>query len=114
PGQVHDARERVQSLGGADVVSGLFAADVLLARLEGEHEAALALDVARLARDPARHLAQEPLRRREEAERRPAEVEPVAERLALADADVHALLAGRLEDAERQRVRRADDQGAGA
>ena len=53
-------------------------------------------------------------RGREEAERRAAEVEPVAERLALAHADVHAEAAGRLEDAERQRVGRADDERAGA
>ena len=49
--------------------------------------------------------------RGEEAERRAAEVQAVAERLALADADVDAALAGRLQDAERDRVVRADDDG---
>ena len=54
-----------------------------------------AVHVARLARDPAGHPADEALRRGEEAEARAAEVEPVPERLALAHADVGAQLAGR-------------------
>ena len=40
----------------------------------------------------------------EEPEGGPAEVEPVAERLALAEGDVGAALAGRPQDAERHRV----------
>ena len=66
----------------------LLAADVLLAGLEGEDEAAAAVDVLGLAGDPARHAADVLLGRGEEAERGAAEVEPVAERLALADGDV--------------------------
>ena len=49
-----------------------------------------------LAGDPARHAADVLLGRAEEAERGAAEVEPVAERLALADGDVGAALARRL------------------
>ena len=78
--------ERVQRLRRADVRGRLLAADVLLARLQRQHEAAPAVDVARLARDPPGHPPQVLLARREEAERRAAEVEAVAERLALADA----------------------------
>ena len=63
----------------------LLAADVLLAGLQREDEAAAAVDVARLAGDPARHAADVLLGRGEEAERGAAEVEPVAERLALAE-----------------------------
>ena len=77
----------------------LLAADVLLARLEREHEAAAAVDVGRLAGDPAGHPAQVLLGRGEESERRAAVVEPAAERLALAEGDVDAALAGRPQDA---------------
>ena len=59
-----------------------------------------------LAGDPARHAADLLLGRAEEAERGAAEVEPVAERLALAEGDVGAALARRPEDAERHRVAR--------
>ena len=90
PRQVDDAAERVERLRGADVRRRLLAADVLLARLERQDEAALAVDVLRLAGDAAGHPPQVGLGRGEEAERRPAVVEPVAELLALADRDVDA------------------------
>ena len=51
-------------------------------------------------------------RRGEEAERRAAEVEAIAERLPLADDEVGALVARRLDHAERQRVGGADGQRA--
>ena len=44
--------------------------------------------------------------------RRAAEVEPVAERLALADGDVDAEVAGRAQDAERDRVALDDHERA--
>ena len=91
----------------------LLAADVLLAGLQGEDEAAAAVDVGRLAGDPARHPADLGLGRAEEAERRTAVVEAVAERLALADGDVDAAVAGRPEDAEGDRVAGGDQQRAG-
>ena len=109
PGQVDDAGQRVERLGGADVRGRLLAADVLLARLQREHEAAAPVDVARLARDPPGHAPQVGLGGGEEAERRAAEVQAVAERLALPDGDVDAALARRLEDPERDRVVGADD-----
>ena len=105
--------ERVQRLRGADVVGRLLAADVLLAGLQREHEAAAPVGVGRLARDPAGHPAQVLLGGGEEAERRAAEVEPVAERLALADGDVDAALARRAQDAEGDRVDRGDAERAG-
>ena len=95
PRQVDDAGERVERLRGADVRGRLLAADVLLARLQREHEAAPAVDVDGLAGDPPGHPPQVLLARGEEAERRAAEVEAVAERLALADGDVDAAFAGR-------------------
>src|SRR5205085_3489998 len=51
PGQVDEARERQQRLVRRDVRRRLLAADVLLAGLEREHEAALAAGVRRLADD---------------------------------------------------------------
>ena len=114
PRQVDRPGQRVQRLGRADVVRCLLAADVLLARLQRQHEAALAVGVDGLARDATGHAADVALGRGEEPERRAAEVKPVAERLALADADVGAEVARRLEDPERQRIGGDDEQRAGA
>ena len=93
PGEVDRRRQRVQRLRGADVVGRLLAADVLLAGLQGEDEAAAAVDVVGFAGDPPRHPADQLLRAAEEAEGGAAEVEPVAERLPLAEGDVGAALA---------------------
>ena len=109
PAQVDDAGERVQRLGGADVRGRLLAADVLLAGLQREHEAAAPVEVGGGARDAPGHPAQVLLARGEQAERRAPEVEPVAERLALADGHVDPALAGRREHAERDRVDLRDD-----
>ena len=83
---------------------------MLLASLEGQHEPALALDIAGLAGDPARHLAHERLAGGKEPKRRAAEVQPIAERLSFADGDVNAAFAGRSQHRERQRIARADRQ----
>ena len=97
----------------ADVVGGLLAADVLLARLQRQDEAAAAVGVGGLAGDPAGHAAEVLLGGGEEAERGAAEVEAVAERLALADGDVDAALAGGRRIAERDRVDGGDAERAG-
>ena len=112
PGQVDHRAERVQRLRGADVVGRFLATDVLLAGLQREHEAAAPVDVLGFAGDPSRHPPDLRLGRAEEAERGPAEVEAVAERLALAEGDVGAGLAGRLQDPERHRVAGDDQQRA--
>ena len=95
---------------GADVGGRLLAADVLLAGRERQHEAAPALGVDGLAAQPARHLAHELLARREQADIGAAEVQRVADRLALADDDVGAHLARRLQQAERHRLGDHHDQ----
>src|SRR6201999_3435008 len=97
---------------GADVVGRFLAADVLLARLQREDEAAAAVDVLGFAGDPSRHPPDLRLGRAEEAERRAAEIEAIPERLALAERDVGTGLAGRLEDPERHRVAGDDEQRA--
>ncbi len=111
PRQVDDAAEGVQRLRGADVGGRLLAADVLLAGLQGEHEAAAAIDVGGLAGDPAGHPPQVLLAGGEQPEGGPAEVQAVAQRLALADGHVDAALAGRAQDAERERVDLGDHDG---
>ena len=83
---------------------------MLLAGLKREHEPPPAVDVAGLPCDAAGHQTHQGLAGGEEAERRTAEVEPVAERLPLTHHDVHATLAWRLQQSERQRVAGADRQ----
>ena len=101
--------ESVERLGGADVGGGLLAADVLLAGLKGEHESAAAVDVYGFAGDAAGHPPQVLLAGGEEPEGGSAEVQAVAQRLTLADRDVHTALAGRGEDAERDGIDLGDD-----
>jgi hypothetical protein len=68
--------------------------------------------VCRARTNPTRHPSDLRLGRAEEAERGAAEVEPVAERLALAEGDVGAGLARRLQDPQRHRVAGDDQQRA--
>ena len=111
--EVDHAGEGVERLRGADVGGGLLAADVLLAGLQREHEAAAAVHVDGFAGDAARHAAQVLLAGGEQAEGGTAEVEPVAERLPLADGHVDAAVPGRAQDPERERVDlRHHDRGA--
>ena len=86
-----------QALVRADVARGLFAADVLLAGLQREHEAALAAAVDRLAGDAARHAADELLAAGHDAEVRAAVLHRRAERVAFGDGDVGAPIAGPLQ-----------------
>ena len=110
PAEVDHPGQGVERLGGADVRRGLLAADVLLAGLQGQHEAALAVQIARLPGDSARDPADQGLAGGEEAKRRAAEVQAIAERLALADRDVDAALARGLEQRQGVRVTGADRQ----
>src|SRR3989442_11468779 len=57
PGQVDHSCKRVERLARADVRGRLFPADVLLACLQREYEAAPPIDVSRLTRDPPGHAA---------------------------------------------------------
>ena len=105
-----DAREidrpsqRDQRLVRADIGRGLLASNVLLARLEGENERPLPVPVGGLAHDPAGHTADEILSRGHESERRATVGDLDSQRLPVADGDVEAGLAGRLEDSERDRI----------
>ena len=86
-------RQRAEAGIGADVARRFLAAEVLLARREREDEAAPALGIDGLSAQAAGHLPHELLARREEADVRPAELQPHSERLAFADHNVGAHLA---------------------
>ena len=77
---------------------------------ERQHEAALAVGVDGLADQPARHLAHILVAGGEQADIGAAEAQPVADRLALADHDVGAHLARRLDEAERHDLGHHHDQ----
>ena len=112
PGQVDEAGEREQGLVRGDVRRRFLAADVLLPRLQRQHVAALAVQVGRLADDAARQPARVLGLRGEEPVVRTGVGLVVAGALALADRDCGAVVAGRLEDAERDRVDVGDRQRA--
>ena len=101
---MHQPGEGEQRLVGGDVGGRLLAPDVLLARLQGQHIAAVARGVDRLADDPARQPPDELRARGEEAVVRAAVAHRVAGRLALADRHRAAVVAGRFEHAERHEV----------
>jgi hypothetical protein len=87
---------------------------MLLAGREGEDEAALPFRVDGLAGKPPGHLPHIFLTGCEEPHIRPAEVEPDADRLAFADDDVRAHLAGRADRAQGDRLgHHRDQQSAG-
>ncbi len=101
---MHQRGQRVKGVVGADVARRLLAADVLLAGLQGEHEAASSFDIDGLADEAPGDAAHELLRHGHVAEAGAAEVHGVAERLSLADDDVGAETPGSLEEAQRERV----------
>ena len=81
---------------GADIRGSFFATDVLLAGLEGQHEATAALGVFGHAGQATRHLADVLFFGGEEAAVRPTERHRNAEALALAYGDICVKLAGGL------------------
>jgi hypothetical protein len=93
--RVHAGHDGQQDLGGADVAGGLFAADVLLAGLEGEAERGLTVGVLRNTDQPAGHLAHVFGARGHERGVGAAKAQGHAEALGRADGDVGAELAGR-------------------
>ena len=94
-------------------MSRLLAPDVLLACLERQDESALAVQVGRLADDPARHPSDELLPGCEEAVVRAAVGEVVPGTLALADRDRATVRSGRLQNAEGERIDVGDRERLG-
>src|SRR4029079_14309763 len=87
------------------------AANVLLAGLQREDEAALPFEVGRLAHAPPLHPPDELVSRGAAPIRRAAVGLVVPDRLALADRHGAAVVAGRLEEAERGEVDVRDGEG---
>src|SRR3954453_20853533 len=104
PTEVYEPCQRKERLIRRDVRRRLLASDVLLAGLEGEDIAALPRGVQRLPDDPARHAADELAPRGEEPVVGAGERLIVARALSFADRHPAAVLAGRLEHAERHEV----------
>src|SRR6516162_4664206 len=95
---------------GADVAGSFLSPDVLLARRQSQHPTAPAIGVDGLADEPPRHLADEFVAAREQAEMRSAKIERIAERLTLRSDNVSSHIAGGDDRTERQDLRHHDDQ----
>jgi hypothetical protein len=83
---------------------------MLLTGRERQYEAALALGIDRLAREPPRHLPDMSFAAGEQTDIGPAELEPYADRLPFPDDDIRAHLPRRLDEAERDRLGHHRDQ----
>src|SRR5690606_16561636 len=101
---VEGAHVGQKGLGRADVARRLLAADVLLARLQGEAQGPVVEAVLGDANDAAGYFALVLVGTGEEARVGPAVTERHAEALGAADGDVGAELAGRLEPRQGQEV----------
>ena len=114
PAQVDQPGDRQERLVGRDVRGRLLAPDVLLARLQRQHEAAPAVVIVGLADDPPRQLADVLRARGQEAIVGAAVGDVVSGRLALADRKRAPVRARRLEHAQRHQVDMGDGQRPGA
>ncbi len=102
-----------QALVGTDIGSRLGTADMLLARLQGQGETLLAVQIHGPADDPARHLAHIVLAATHKSEIRPAGRQRRPERLTITAGNVSpdlAPLARGLEQRQRGRVDHRDHQ----
>ena len=101
---VHRRHHREQHLRGADVAGRLFAADVLLARLQSQAIRLVAMRIHRHADQASRQRALVGIATGHERRVRAAEAERHAETLRVADDDVRAHLARRLEQGQREQI----------
>ena len=101
-----------QSLVGADVAGGLFAADVLFAGLQRQHPAAAAAAVDRLARDPSGHAADELLATGHDAQVWAPVQHRRSQRLPLGHDDVGSQIPRPLQQSQADRVADRDQQCA--
>ena len=107
---VHAGHHGEQHLRGADVRRRLFAADVLLSRLQRHAQRRAARRVLRHADDAPGHVTLVLLPRREKRGVGTAVPHRHAEPLRVADRDVGAPFPGRREQREREQVRRHGDE----
>ena len=117
--RVHRGHDRQQDLRGADIAGRLVAADMLLARLQGETVGGFAVCIDGDADEAAGHGALVVVFGGHEGGVRAAIAHGHAKALAVADDDVRAKLAGRPQQDQRQQVggddhERARFMGAGS
>src|SRR5260370_28629685 len=105
---MHRGGQRAERLVGANVRSGPFAADVLLARSEREHESALAIGIRSLAREPPGHLPHVLVPRSNHTGERPAVAPRPPETLAFHRDDVRSC--GWLDETARNAFRHDTDK----
>src|SRR6267142_6136865 len=110
---VHRGHVREQSLGGADVAGGFFAADMLFASLKRKAQGRASPGILRDADNPARHIAFESVTRGKECSMRSSVSQRDAEPLCAADGDVRAEFSGRLEEREGEKIGGDGDKSAG-
>ena len=111
--RIHRRDVGEERLRRADVRGGLFAADVLLSRLQRHAIGALAARIDRHPDDPARRLANVAVARRQERRVWPAVSKRHPEPLRVADDGVGAHFAGGNEEGEREQVGRDRDEASG-
>ena len=111
--RIHRRHHGEQDLGGANVGSGLVAADVLLAGLQREPEARLAAGIHGHPDQATGHFAFQLVLAGHEPGMRTAEPERHAKPLGRTDADVRAKLTRSFQHRERQQIRRRDGNRPG-
>ena len=104
PDGIHAGHVGEQHLRGADVRVGLFAADVLFARLQGHAQGRLAAHVFRDADDAAGHGALVLVLAGEESGVRAAVAQRHAEALRRTEGDVRAHFTGRFRQHQRKQI----------
>ena len=106
----HDGQQRLRR---ADVAGGFLAADVLLARLQGQAQGRPAVRVLGNADDAARDLALVRFACGEKRRVRPAVTQRHTEALGVADGDVGAELARREQQRQTEQISRDRDERIG-
>src|ERR1019366_620860 len=109
---VHRRHARQQCLRGADVTGGFFAANVLLAGLQGKPQGGAAARILGNTHDPARHTPFEGIARGKEGRMRAAVAQWDANPLRAAKGDVRADPSWRPKQRQAQQIRRYRYQGA--
>ena len=111
--RIHRRDDREQNLRSANVTRRFVAANVLLARLQGEAIGGAVFSIARNADEPARHMTLVLIACSKKCGMRSAESERNAETLCAADRDVGAKFSGWFQQCERENIGRDNNECAG-
>src|SRR5205085_5227370 len=110
--EIHGGAKSEQSLVGANVTCGLFTANVLLARLQSQHEAALAIAVDGFAGDPPWHATHEFFATSDNSQIGAAELHLSAERLPFSDHDICTVIPRPFQQSQADRIDRNNEKRA--